>query len=223
MSAAVLAVATGAASGTGSALRLEPAVAWLLVGLALPVATLQRRSIAVTVVTAQALVLVAIALRAASDAAELVAAVALAARAVALVAGYLVLSPRTREPRPVPGTTAPLRRGALAVALALALIWLMPAVGLGSRTTERAVIAVAAVGLLVAATSRATIFQVLGIVLVENALALAALGLPGASWLIELGAAFDVTLIVLVAGVFHDRIFAEYGAGDTAALVSLRD
>ena len=40
---------------------------------------------------------------------------------------------------------------------------------------------------------------------------------------IELGVAFDLLLIAVVAGVFHERIFAEFGAGDTAALRSLRD
>ena len=71
-----------------------------------------------------------------------------------------------------------------------------------------------------AATRRPTLFQVLGIVLVENGLALAALELPGgsSSLAIELGVALDLTLIALVAAVFHERIFAEFGAGDTAAL-----
>ncbi len=35
--------------------------------------------------------------------------------------------------------------------------------------------------------------------------------------------ALDLTLIALVAAVFHERIFAEFGAGDTSALRSLRD
>ncbi len=75
-----------------------------------------------------------------------------------------------------------------------------------------------------AATRRATLFQVLGIVLVENGLALAALALPGgASLTIEIGVAFDLMLVALVAGVFHERIFAEFGAGDSAALRTLRD
>ena len=60
--------------------------------------------------------------------------------------------------------------------------------------------------------------------LVENGLALAALSLPGSSSLaIEIGVAVDLLLVALVAGVFHERIFAEFGAGDTAALRSLRD
>ena len=55
------------------------------------------------------------------------------------------------------------------------------------------------------------------------AAALAALELPrGSSTAIELGVAFDLTFVALVAAVFHERIFAEFGAGDTAALRSLR-
>ena len=94
----------------------------------------------------------------------------------------------------------------------------------GSRDGERAVVALVAFGIVTAATRRATLFQVLGIVLVENGLALAALELPGgASLTIELGVALDLMLIALVAGVFHERIFAEFGAGDSAALRTLRD
>jgi hypothetical protein len=37
------------------------------------------------------------------------------------------------------------------------------------------------------------------------------------------GGALDLTLIAVVAVVFHERIFAEFGSGDTAVLESLRD
>jgi hydrogenase-4 membrane subunit HyfE len=198
-------------------------LAWVLVGLALPVLVLQRRTLALGAVTAQALVLVGVALSRADGAEDLAAAAALAVRAFGLAAIFLLLIGRTRDPRPVRAGSAPLRRGFMAVAFALALTWLVPAFGLASREAERAVLALVAFGMLLAATSRATVFQVLGVVLVENGLALAALELPGTSWLIELGVAFDLTLIAIVAGVFHERIFAEFGAGDTAALVTLRD
>jgi hydrogenase-4 membrane subunit HyfE len=196
---------------------------WVLVGLGLPVLIFGRRSLAVGAVTIQALVLVWFAVSRADTGAELTAAGALAARALGLATILLVLIARTRDPRPVPAGSAPLRRAGLGVALALALTWLVPSIGLESRDGERAVLGLVAFGLVLAATSRATLFQVLGVVLVENGLALAALELPGTSWLIELGVAFDLTLIAIVAGVFHERIFAEFGAGDTAALVSLRD
>jgi len=119
---------------------------------------------------------------------------------------------------------APIARAGLAVGFALALTWLVPAIGLESRNVERGVLALIAFGITAASTRRATLFQVLGIVLCENGLALAALGLPGgSSTAIELGVAFDLTLVAVVAAVFHERIFAELGAGDTAALRSLRD
>ena len=64
----------------------------------------------------------------------------------------------------------------------------------------------------------------LGIVTVENALALAALAAPGGSSLvIELGVTFDLLLVAIVAAVFHQRIFDHFGAGDSAELRSLHD
>jgi hydrogenase-4 membrane subunit HyfE len=195
---------------------------WLLVGLGLAVVVLRRRTLALGAVTLQALAVVAVALGNADGGEELVAAVALGLRAVGLAAIFLVLIARTRDPHPV-AVTAPLRRAGLAAALALGLGWLVPAMGLTARSTERVVLALVAFGLLVVATRAETVLQVLGLIMVENALALAALALPGTSWLIELGAAFDLTLIALVAGVFHERIFAEFGAGDSALLVSLKD
>jgi hydrogenase-4 component E len=198
-------------------------LAWLVVGLGLLVLVVRRRSLAVAIVTAQALLVAAKALEDASRNGEIAAALALGVRAVALAALFLFVLARTREPRPVRAGTAPLVRAGAAVAFALALIWLIPRLGLGSRTLERAVLALIAFGLVTAATRRATLFQVLGIVLVENGLALAAVRLAGGSTLIELGVAFDLLLVSLVAVVFHERIFAEFGAGDTAALRSLRD
>ncbi|HEX7289675.1 MAG TPA: hypothetical protein VF250_00995 [Conexibacter sp.] len=197
---------------------------WLLVGLGLGVVVFRRRSVAVGIVTAQALVLAVGAFADASSGDEIAAAVALAARAAGLAALLLFVVSRTREPRPVRAGVTPLARAGLAVSLALALIWLVPAIGLDSDQAERATLTLVAFGLVTVATRRATLLQVVGIVLVENAVALAALHLEGASSLvIEVGVALDLTLVALVAAVFHERIFAEFGAGDTAALRALRD
>jgi hydrogenase-4 membrane subunit HyfE len=100
----------------------------------------------------------------------------------------------------------------------------MPPFGLDSAQAERAVLSIVAIGLVTVATRNATLFQVLGIVVVENGLALAALALPGtSSVVIEIGVTIDLVLVALVAGVFHDRIFAEFGTGDAARLRTLRD
>jgi hydrogenase-4 membrane subunit HyfE len=208
-------VSGGAEFGTGPA--------WLLLGLGLLVVVVQRRTLAVGAVSAQALVLAALALSEARGADEVAAAAALALRGLLLGLVFVVIVARTRDPQPVRSGTPPVVRGALAVGLALALVWLVPGMGLASRAAEAVVLGLVAFGLAVGATRRATVFQILGVLMVENGMSLAALSLPGTSWLIELAAAVDVTLVALVAGVFHQRIFAEFGAGDTAALRSLRD
>ena len=200
------------------------ALAWSVVALGVGVVVVRRRSLAVGLVTGQALLLAAVALGGGRSLDATVAAAALVLRGILLAGLLLFLVRRTRESRPVRAGVAPLARAAAAVGLALALIWLIPPIGLDSMAAERATLSLVALGLVTAATRRATLFQVLGIVLVENGLALAALSLPGSSSLaIELGVAIDLLLIAVVAGVFHERIFAEFGAGDSAALRSLRD
>jgi hydrogenase-4 membrane subunit HyfE len=199
-------------------------LAWALVALGLALLVIRRRSLAVAVVTVQALVLVGYALYQARTSEDFVAAGALCIRAVVLAAVFYLVLSRTRETRPVRARIPPLTRGGVAIATALALTWLVPAIGLTSRDAERAVLALVAFGSVAVATRRATLFQVLGIVLVENGLALAALALPGgASLTVELGVALDLVFIAVVAAVFHERIFAEFGAGDSAALRVLRD
>ena len=199
-------------------------VAWVLVALGLLVVVLRRRSLAVGIVTVQALVLSVLAFTESTDAGDAGAAVALAGRGLLLAAVFLAVVARTREPRPVRAGLAPFARVGVAIGLALALTWLVPPIGLDSAQAERAVLALVAFGTAVVATRRATLHQLLGIVLVENGLVLAALELPGgASLAIELGVAFDLVLIALVAAVFHERIFAEFGAGSTAPLETLRD
>ncbi len=200
------------------------ALAWTIVALGIGVVVVRRPSIAVGLVTVQALLLAAAALTEGSSLDSIVAALALGLRGAVLAALLFFFVRRTRETRPVRAGATPLARAGAAVALALALIWLVPPIGLDSLAAERATLTLVAIGLVTAATRRATLFQVLGIVLVENGLALAALSLPGTSSIaIEVGVAVDLLLIALVAGVFHDRIFAEFGAGDSAELRSLHD
>jgi hydrogenase-4 membrane subunit HyfE len=195
-----------------------------VVALGLFVVLVRRRSVAVGLVTAQALLLAGVAMASAESTDDAAAALALAVRGLALAALFLVIVARTREARPVHAGVAPFARAGLAIGLALAFIWLVPPIGLGSAQSERAMLALVAFGAVIVATRRATLHQLLGIVMVENGLVLGAMELPGgASLAIELGVALDLTLIAIVAVVFHERIFAEFGSGDTAVLESLRD
>ena len=200
------------------------AAGWLLVALGLGVVVVRRRSVAVGLVTVQALVVALIALIDSASTSETVAGLTLAVRAVALGVLFLLAVSRSREAQPVRARVPPTVRVGIAVVLMLVLTELVPAYGLTSRSAERSVLALVAAGLVCAATRRATLFQVLGIVVVDDGLALAAVTSPHASSLvIELGVTLDLTLIVCVAALFHLRIFTEFGAGDSAALRRLRD
>ncbi len=203
---------------------MSAALIWTLVALGLAVVVIRRRSLAVALVTLQALVLVGFALNEAETGGDVLAAAALAVRALVLAGLFLLLVSRTRMVRPARARIAPAARAGIAVAFALALTWLVPTIGLLSRDAERGVLALVAFGIATAALRHATLFQIIGIVLVENALALAALQLPhGAAVAIELGVALDLILVALVAVVFYERIFAEHGVTDSAVLRALRD
>jgi hydrogenase-4 component E len=203
---------------------VSSAVVWIVVALGLGVPTLKRRSAAVALVTAQALLLAAMAAIQADALDQLIAAGALLCRAVLLCALLIVVVRRTRERRPVRADAGPLLRGTLAIGLALLLALLVPSLGLGDRTAERALLALVAFALVTIATRKATVLHIAALVQIDNALAIAALaatsGLPG---VIELGVAADLIVVVLVAALLHARIYSEFGSGDTAHLGVLRD
>jgi hydrogenase-4 component E len=203
---------------------MNSAVIWIVVALGLAVPIVRRRSAAVAAVTVQALVLAAYAAERASGADDILAAAALLARAGLLGILLFVVVRRTREVRPVRAHVGPLVRGASAIGLALWFALLVPSLGLGDREMERAVLALIAFGLVTVATRKATVLQIVALVLIDNALAVAALGAAGGlPALIELGVAADLIVVVLVAALLHARIYAEFGSGDTAHLGQLRD
>jgi hydrogenase-4 component E len=203
---------------------MSSAVVWIVVALGLGVPTLKRRSAAIGLVTGQALLLAAVAAIQADRPGDLIAAGALVCRAVLLCALLIVVVRRTREARPVRADAGPLLRGMLAIALALLLALLVPSLGLGDRSAERALLALVAFALVTIATRKATVLHIAALVQIDNALAIAALaatgGLPG---LIELGVAADLIVVVLVAALLHARIYSEFGSGDTRHLGVLRD
>lgn len=197
--------------------------ALLLIGLGLVVVVVRRPAAAVGAVTAQALILVAYALTGATGAGSGLAAGALALRTLGLAGLLLFIIRETSEAKPVEDTVGLLGRLPAAAGLAVALVWLVPPLSSTSRAAERAVLALIALGLVSAATRRATLMQILSIIMVENGLVLAALQLlPHTSWLIDVGSAFDVTFLAVVAAALHRRIHAHFGSSDTGALRSLR-
>ena len=66
---------------------------------------------------------------------------------------------------------------------------------------------------------RPALLQLIGLIVAENGVALLAVSVPGGlSYVVELGALFDLVLVVTVAAAFTQRIHAELGTGDTELL-----
>jgi hydrogenase-4 component E len=198
----------------------------LVLAFGLGVVVVRRRSLAIALVAAQSLTLglAALDLSAERSSEFLVAAVVLLVKAVALPALLLVVLHRTREPRLVAAAAGPLGRLAGAAAVALLATALVPPLGLGDPRAEQASVALVLVGMTIVIARRPALLQLLGLIVAENGLSLLAISVPGGlPYVIELGALFDLALVVAVAAAFTRRIYGEFGTGDTELLRGLRD
>jgi hydrogenase-4 component E len=205
---------------------VNQAVTWALVISALGVVTVRRRSVAIVLVAVQSLWLGAEAI---SDAAGhstalLVGGAVLVAKAVVLPGLLAAVVLRTREAGRISSERHPLARLTIALAIALAIAALVPRFGLVHPGVEHAAVGLVALGITTAVLRRPTVFQVLGFLVAENGLYLAALSAPGGlPAFIELGLVFDLVVVVSVAGVFSAKIHEQLGTGDTSLLAGLRD
>jgi hydrogenase-4 component E len=199
---------------------------WLALGLAFGVLVVRRRSVALLLTAAQSL-LVAIAALATTPGRTrefLAAGLVLVVRAVLLPAVLAISLRRTREPRRITAGITPLARFAVGVAVVVSAGALVPSFGLGSAAAEHACVGLVALGITTVMLRRPTLFQVCGLLMAENGLAVAAVSVSGGiPFAIELGIAGDLVLLVLVATAFHERIFGQFGSGNTALLRELRD
>jgi hydrogenase-4 component E len=194
--------------------------------LGLGVVVVRRRSVAIALVAAQSAALGIGALDLASERSSefLVASLVLVIKAIVLPALLLAARNRTREPRLVSPAVPALARLVVAGALALAAAVLVPPLGLGDEQVERTAVALVLVGIAVVVLRRPALLQVTGIIVAENGVALLAISVPGGlSYIVELGALFDLVLVVTVASAFVQRIYTELGSGDTELLRGLRD
>jgi hydrogenase-4 component E len=199
-------------------------IAILVLGLG--VIAVRRRSVAVALVAAQSLALGIGALQLAGGRSSdfLVAALVLIAKAIVLPALLVVLIRRTPKHRPVAAAAGPLVRLTGACAGVLAVIVLVPPLGVGDARVEQASVALVLAGIAIVVARRPAFFQLLGLIVAENGLSLLAVSVPGGlSYVIELGALFDLVLVVSVAAAFAQRIHRELGTGDTELLRGLRD
>jgi hydrogenase-4 component E len=205
---------------------MSQAVIWLLVISAIGVVIVRRRVIAVALVALQSLLLGALAIGDSSGAstALLVGGLVLLAKAIVLPALLAAVVLRTREPGRISSEHHPLARLTVALAVALAIVTLLPRFGLAHANVEHAAVGLVALGIATAVVRRQAIFQALGFLIAENGLYLAALSAPGGlPAFIELGLVFDLVVVVSVAGAFSAKIHEELGTGDTSLLGGLRD
>jgi hydrogenase-4 component E len=197
-----------------------------ILALGLGVIVVRRRSIAIALIAAQSLVLGIGALDLAAGRSDdfLVAALVLLTKAVVLPALLIILMRRTREPRLVAPAAPALVRLAGAGAVALAAAALVPPLGLGDSQTEHTAVALVLVAIAIVVARRPAFMQLIGLIVAENGLSLLAVSVPGGlSYVVELGALFDLALVVTVAAAFTRRIHLELGTGDTELLRGLRD
>lgn len=197
-----------------------------LVGLALGVIVVRRRSLATALVAAQSLLLgvAAITLSDGGGGEFVIAGLVLFVRAGTLPALFAVLRRRTPEPRLVAAAAPAALRLLMAIVLALAAVALAPSLGLDDRAAEQGAIALVVLGISIVVLRRPTLFQALGLLVAENGVYLLALSVPGGlPVVIELGVLFDLVVVLTVVAAFSYRIHRELGSGDTELLRGLRD
>ncbi len=204
---------------------MSPATVVGLVALGFGVVLVRRRSLAIALVAAQALLLGIAALTLGGEGGgTAVAGAILLVRAAVLPALLFGTTRRTREPALVaPTTTAPVRLllAAAVVAVAAAAV---PPLGLGDRAAEHGAVALLCLGIVTVVTRRPAILQIIGILVAENGVYLLAVSVPGGlPSVVEIGVLFDLALVVTVAAAFSQKIHGEVGSGDTDLLRGLRD
>ena len=200
-------------------------VAAILV-LGAAVIVVRRRSVAIALIAAQSFALGIGALDLASGRSDdfLVASLVLLTKAAVLPALLLVVMRRTREARLVAPAASALVRLAAVGGVALIAAALIPPLGLGDAQTEHTAVALVLMGIAIAVARRPAFMQLLGLIVAENGVSLLAISVPGGlSYVVELGALFDLALVVTVAAAFTQRIHLELGTGDTELLRGLRD
>ncbi len=196
----------------------------LILGIAIIV--VRRRTVAIGLLAAQSLALGigALTLSGHRSSDYLAAALVLLTKAVVVPLLLYWVIRRTPEPRLVIAANGPLVRLSVAVALAICAGVLTPSLGSGEVHTERAAIALDLVGIAIVVMRRPILFQLLGLIVAENGVALLAVSVPGGlSYVVELGALFDLAVLVAVAAAFAHKIHSEFGTGDTELLRGLRD
>jgi hydrogenase-4 component E len=131
----------------------------------------------------------------------------------------------SRESRPLVNVPASLVAAAVLIVLAfLSTRSLGRFVGTGAGALVPVGVATLLIGFFVLVTRRLPVFQIVGLLMVDNGIALVAfLSTAGVPFLIELGVSLDVLLGIVVLMVLTRRLRSEFGNVDLDELRELRD
>ena len=195
-----------------------------LVIAGLLVVVTRRRSAGIALLALQSLLLGIYALtHGGGTTAELVAGIVLVVKALALPTLLTTVASDTREPTPLSSEHHPSLRLVSTLAAAALVAVLLPDIATGNRQTQETAAGLIVIGIAIAATRGPLIFQALGFIVAENGVYVAALAAGGIPAVIELGLAFDLIVVVSVAGAFGTRIHTLTGSSDTHRLRGTRD
>jgi len=130
-----------------------------------------------------------------------------------------------RESRPLVNVPASLVAAAVLIIVAfLTTRSLGRFVGTGAGALVPVGVATLLIGFFVLVTRRLPVFQIVGLLMVDNGIALVAfLSTAGVPFLIELGVSLDVLLGIVVLMVLTRRLRSEFGNVDLDELRELRD
>ena len=131
----------------------------------------------------------------------------------------------SRESRPLVNVPASLVAASVLIGLAfLSTRSLGRFVGTGAGALVPVGVATLLIGFFVLVTRRLPVFQIVGLLMVDNGIALVAfLSTAGVPFLIELGVSLDVLLGIVVLMVLTRRLRSEFGNVDLDELRELRD
>jgi hydrogenase-4 membrane subunit HyfE len=201
-------------------------IAWSTVALGLMMVVSRRRSVCIVLMSLQSGLVggEAVASAPGRSGPFVVAAAVLVLKTVVLTCFLAMAVQRTREQARVRASLDPMARLAVTLIAIVAAVLLMPPIAFLPQSAQQASIALLTIGAAMVLMRRATILQLIGLLVCENALALAAVSTPGGLPLvIELGAAFHLALFLSVGLAFHRKIYTVLGSGDSSLLRELHD
>ncbi len=119
---------------------------------------------------------------------------------------------------------SPLTRIAVTAAALILFNLLLPPLGFLTPPLQSACLVVVTAGLGMVLLRHGTLFQLVGILIAENGLSLIAISVTGGvPLLIELGAAFDLLVVLSVGLLFHSRIAKVFQSTNSTLLRELHD